>query len=71
MRDAAEIIEKRAAQSGVRASDVRGRSRHSELVRLRAWIAAELRAEGYSFPRIARALGGRNHTTIMFYLRAS
>lgn len=63
------LVVVRAAESGVRASDVRGPSRRPAVVRLRAWIAAELRSTwGLSYPKIGRILGGRHHTTIMYLL---
>jgi len=59
----------RSNECGVRASEVRGRSRRPSLVRLRAWIAAELRYEWkLSLPAIGKLLGGRDHTTVMNYL---
>lgn len=64
-----QLVVVRADQCGVRASDVRGESRCRRVVRVRAWIAAELRAEwGLSYPAIGRVLGGRHHTTIMHLL---
>lgn len=59
----------RAAEAGLRASDIRGPCRLHRVVRVRAWIAAELRSTfGLSYPAIGRVLGGRHHTTIMYLL---
>jgi chromosomal replication initiation ATPase DnaA len=45
--------------------DIRGARRTRLLVDKRRFIAAKMRAEGYSLPEIGRALGGRHHTTVM------
>jgi chromosomal replication initiation ATPase DnaA len=46
-----------------------GPRRWPELVSRRRFIAAKMRAAGYSLPAIGRALGGRHHTTILYLLR--
>lgn len=43
---------------------VRGRSRAAAMVRLRDRVCLALRAEGWSYPRIGRALG-RDHSTVL------
>jgi hypothetical protein len=53
---------------GLKPSDVRGPKRLAEFVRARVAIAKTLRAAGCSLPEIARALGGRDHTSVMYYL---
>lgn len=67
---AEELLAARANESGVRVSDVRGRCRIRRLATLRAWIAAELRGWGLSYPEIGRVLH-RHHTSVMYYLGAA
>jgi len=43
-----------------------GQRRHRAFVQARHEAAARLRQLGRSFPEIGRALGGRDHTTIMY-----
>lgn len=64
---AAELVALRAVESDIPIDDVRGRSRDRAVVRLRAWIAAELRspAWGLSLPEVGKALGGRHHSTVL------
>jgi len=63
------IVRAVARASGVSSSDIRGQRRTRDLVRLR-WAAAWLaRANGASYPQIGRALGGRDHTTIIHGVR--
>lgn len=60
------LIERAAAAYGIRSIDVRSARRSRSTIRARwavAW-AARIGTE-YSYPRIAAALGGRDHTTIM------
>jgi len=64
-----ELVVKRSREGGIPPRVVRGRCRVARVVRLRAWIAAELRADyGLSYPEIGRVLGGRDHTGIMYLL---
>ena len=51
--------------------DVRGPSHEAVCVEARRRVARQLRADGWSYPRIGRALGGRHHTTIMNLLRGA
>lgn len=66
-----EYVSKRCRELGFYAFDVRGPCRARYLVDARIVIARELRAEPWkrSYPRIARALGRRNHTTAMALVR--
>lgn len=63
------IFEAGCKATGATPRQVRGRDRHRWIVLRRKFIAGKMRAEGYSLPQIGRALGGRNHTTILYYLR--
>lgn len=60
------LIERAASAYCVRPTDVRSARRNTAAVRARWAVAwAAFRGTGYSYPRIARELGGRDHTTIM------
>jgi chromosomal replication initiation ATPase DnaA len=50
---------------------LRSSRRHLRYVVGRRTVAKALRAAGWSYPRIGRALGGRHHTTVMFMLGAT
>lgn len=50
---------------GVRSSQIAGQRRSSHLYRARAAVMWCARQTGLSYPIIARALGNRDHTTIM------
>ncbi len=45
--------------------EITGDRRNGELVAARAAVATVLRERGWSYPRIAASLGGRDHSTIM------
>jgi chromosomal replication initiation ATPase DnaA len=45
------------------------RDRHQHVVRARQELYAILRAQGWSYPSIGRACGGRDHCTIMHALK--
>lgn len=64
---AAEYASFRCSELGYSVVDLRSRSRHREHVLVRVQIAKELRALGHSYPAIGKALGGRDHTTVMWY----
>lgn len=57
-------IESIAARAGVDMRDVLGRGRTQRVRRARAAMVHYLRRERMSFPDIAKALGGRHHTTV-------
>lgn len=61
----------RSIQHGVSPLAVRGPKKDRFLVDVRMTIAKELRAEPWrlSLPAIGKALGGRNHATILSLLR--
>ena len=63
------ILEAVAAATGVSVRQLRCRRRFRSFVRARAFAARKMRAEGYSTPDIGRALGGRDHATVLHYLR--
>lgn len=54
---------------GVREADVIGASRRADVVAARAEVAAYLRAQGWTFERIGRRLGGRDNATALSLLR--
>lgn len=62
------IFEAGCVAVGARPWQMRGGDRKRWFSRRRTFIASKMRAEGYSYPAIARQFGGRNHTTIMFWL---
>lgn len=66
--DAFQVVTHMSLQAGVSPLHVRGPSRLREFVVIRRKIAERLRAYGYSYPAIGRALGGRHHTTIQYML---
>ncbi len=69
-RRVADIIDRVAFETGLRPIDIVGRRRRKALVRGRAavsWIARE--ATLRSLPQIGRAMGGRDHSTIINQLR--
>lgn len=64
---AAELIRDVALARGLRAKDITGPRRWPELVKARLDVAAALREDGWSYPRIGRALK-RDHGTIYVLL---
>jgi chromosomal replication initiation ATPase DnaA len=66
---AADIIREEAHRAGVRPVDVRFRCRRRRETEVRRKVARRLRVELHlSYPKIGRALGGRDATTILWYL---
>lgn len=63
------ILEAGCIATGATRRQICGRARHRWIVARRRFIAQKMRAEGYSYPKIGRALGGRDHATIMNLLR--
>lgn len=64
-----DIFEAACKVTGLTAREMRCTRRFRVFVRARLFAARKMRAEGYSYPAIAKALGGFNHTTIMYHLR--
>lgn len=63
-----EIIARIAKLHDVEPDDITGPSRASEICEARFCVMRELRAKGWSTPRIGRLLN-RDHTTIVHGLR--
>jgi hypothetical protein len=67
----AEILELAAEVTGVPVLALKGKRRAAEIAQARhfaMWLMREGRRD-LSYPRIARAIGGRDHTTVMHGLR--
>lgn len=64
------IMEAGCKATGVTAKLIRSRYRNRPLVARRRFIARKMREAGYSYPKIGKALGGRDHSTVMHYLRS-
>ena len=64
---AQEYVFFRCSDMGYSPVDIRGSSRFHRYVAIRVQLAKELRALGHSYPEIGKALGGRDHTTVMWY----
>lgn len=54
-----------AALLGASYDSVRGKSRHPATTRARWACMAALRRRGLSYPEIGRAMGGKDHSTVM------
>lgn len=65
-----QTVNRIAGSLGVDPDALRGPRRHQEYVQARRVVARDLRGLGWSYPRIGRALGNRDHTTIMYLLDA-
>ncbi len=65
-----EVVRQVALLHGVQYRHVLGPRRWSELVRVRKKVARILFDAGMSYPEIGRALGGRHHTSAMYYVGA-
>lgn len=66
----ADVVAAVALETGVPAREITGGQRHGPLLRARfmsAWLARRL--TGHSLPVIGRAMGGRDHTSILSALR--
>ena len=65
-----DIIERVAEKHGFSASDLKGRGRRSALNIARQEAMYEAYLSGrWSYAQIGRALGGRDHTTVLFGVR--
>jgi len=60
-----ECIRLVAATLGSSRESVCGKSRHPDVVRARWACMVALRRRGLSYPEIGKALGGKEHTTVM------
>lgn len=68
-KEISDVIETVANETGITVAALCGHCRSARLVSARAVAAHRLRDAGLSLPRIGRAIGGRDHTTIMHCLR--
>lgn len=71
VRMLSDIVFAAAAHAGLTVEDVTGKSRAVALVRARHAVCLIAGQEGHSNPAIGRALGGRDHTTIMHARQAA
>ncbi len=60
-----QTIDAACAVFGFSRADLTGNARFAGLVRARWAVMLAMHRRGYSTPRIGRALGGRDHTTVM------
>ena len=70
--EAEELLTKVARRHGIGPRDIRGRGRMRHVAHARQEVMWRLRNEmkpGWSLPRIARFLGNRDHTTILYGCR--
>ena len=63
------VLARAAAVTGVSAAEIVGPSRRRRICQVRWAVAIALRETGLSYPRIARRLGGRDHSTIIHATR--
>lgn len=63
---AKRVLEQVADHHSVTIEDITGPSRRGDHVRARHEAAYLLRQCSLSYPQIGRALGGRDHTTVMY-----
>jgi Bacterial dnaA protein helix-turn-helix len=63
------VVAEVARRYNVTPGEIRGEWRYPDLMAARREIALRLRADGLSYPVIARELGRRSHTTIIDMLR--
>lgn len=63
--DPKEIIGEIARQMRMRPADITGRKQQPEYVNARSAVALTLRSFGWSYPRIGKVLGNRDHTTVI------
>lgn len=66
--EAVKIVERVAAESGVKAHEIRGQHRDRRTTNARARVAVAMRQRGFSFPEIGATLD-RHHTTVMDLVR--
>ena len=64
------IIIAAARVHGIKADDITGRRRDRHVTTARREVMQILFDAGWSYPAIGRAIGGRCHTTAMYYLGA-
>lgn len=67
---AAEIIAEAGKAFGLTYTGMIGRSRERKFVIARAAATLALRDRGMSYPQIAKRIGGRDHSTIIHYVKA-
>ena len=66
-----KILSEVADQFNISVNDLRGRSRMRHIARPRQFCYLRLRDETeFSYPLIARVMGDRDHTTIIFGINA-
>lgn len=59
------VVRRVSNESGVSVADIIGPRRFGGMVRARQLVMHRAKQEGFSLTQIGRALGGRDHTTVM------
>lgn len=67
----ASLIRAASVLTGVKEPILCGPCRQRRIVHIRWAIAVAAREQGYSLPQIGRALGDRDHATILYAVRQS
>lgn len=67
----ASLIHAASVLTGVAEPVIRGQSRQKRIVHIRWAVAVAAREQGYSSPQIGRALGDRDHSTILYAVQQS
>lgn len=68
MMSSAEVVAVVAAEHGVTVDEILSPSRYRHIVAARREVCTRLRAQGWSYPAIGRALG-RDHATVMYLVK--
>jgi len=65
-----EILCQVAQETSVRVKDMKSPKRWAALTNARRLAALRLRAIGLSYPDIGRLLGGKHHTTVLYWIKS-
>ena len=66
-----QVIREAARFAGITPNTLLTRSNERQPVAARRYAAVRLRGMNFSYPQIGRWLGGRHHSTIMYYIETA